>query len=81
MRGGTEVITKEWLEGQIVQLSGELDAAVEKVKIEAALLERARRDYDEALETAKTLLGCIKGMREELAFVEQGGGGICPPKP
>ena len=75
------MLSKEWLEEQVIKLSDGLDGAMRLTEASGAALNRAMREHEEAVETAKTILGCIRGLREELDRVERGEPceGICPP--
>ena len=81
------MLTKQWIEVQIALLLAETDRATRRAEAAAEALNRARREYDEAVEGAKTVLGCARGLGEELAFMEnravRNAGaceGICPPR-
>jgi hypothetical protein len=66
------MITKEWLADQIKTLNNELTIARQRRK--EADIDRiiANDKYVAAKETEETLEGCIRGLRDELRFLEQG---------
>jgi hypothetical protein len=66
------VITKEWLEYEIGRLERELAGAGARYADAEIKFVRARAEYDAARESAETLEGCLRGIRDELALMTDG---------
>ena len=66
---------KQWLEDQIAKLTGELNEAAQRRKVMTEALDVVKLEHKHAVEAYATIRRCIKGLQDELDFIERSAGG------
>jgi hypothetical protein len=65
------MITREWLEEEIVKLETEFAVALGRHKTALSRLRDAKKEADAARESVGGLQGCIRGLRAELDCLDE----------
>jgi hypothetical protein len=61
-------VTREWLEKEITDVTHEEALANTRVRAAAARLKSAKAEYAAACELAKSALGVLRALQDELAY-------------
>ncbi|MDR1278600.1 MAG: hypothetical protein LBK02_07605 [Treponema sp.] len=65
------MLTKEWIEYEIAALGRERDTAERQLEEARRKMNNAVSEYDAIRKSVETLKGCIRGLTDELRFMDK----------